>query len=441
MEVNILNFFSEAEIEEIAKNAGLVERKSPITGFKFMLAFSAGFMNTPDGTLNQLAAFLNSTCGISISPQSLDARINSMSSKFLKLCLQKAMALSMKPLEIDNEFLAFFSHIYIIDSTNFDLHPALRDMFKGSAGSASKASMRIQFVYDYLTGQMYVEIGDTDNSDAGTLHDIIQNCRLETNGNTLFLSDLGYFKKDTFLMINKNPEQFFISKLRHKICIQNMDGREIDLMNIIKKGLDNIDIKIKMGDLECRLLGQKLPENIVEQKWRKANKANKDRGRIVSDEYKAFLSYAFFITNLPENYTFNVLYTLYRIRWQIELIFKTWKSILNIHKIHSARTSRVLCEVYGKLIIASISNILYLRVQADFDCNLSYHKVLKHIKAVVIYWALSIIDGKNAHEKFIRNLAVQIVRLCRKNKQEKKPTIELLLQNLTSEKYLRLKTS
>lgn len=59
----------------------------------------------------------------------------------------------------------------------------------------------------------------------------------------------------------------------------------------------------------------------------------------------------------------------------------------------------------------------------------------------VIYWALSIIDGKNAHEKFIRNLAVQIVRLCRKNKQEKKPTIELLLLNLTSEKYLRLKTA
>lgn len=55
-------FFSESDIERLARERSLVERRSPITGFKFLLAFTTGLLNTPDGTLGQLAGFLSGAC-------------------------------------------------------------------------------------------------------------------------------------------------------------------------------------------------------------------------------------------------------------------------------------------------------------------------------------------------------------------------------------------
>ena len=90
--------------------------------------------------------------------------------------------MAKRPREFDRGVLAEFDPVYIIDSTNFDLHPSLREVFKGSSGSASKAAMRIQLVLDYLTGQLYVEIGDTKLCDAPTLQRLVESHALDIRG-------------------------------------------------------------------------------------------------------------------------------------------------------------------------------------------------------------------------------------------------------------------
>jgi hypothetical protein len=411
----------------MAKEAGFVERTSPITGFRFFLTLTNGLLNTADGTLNQLVAFLNSSSGIDVSPQAFDKRISDSGKEFLEMCLKRAIKMSVHQTNIDSGVLSFLKHIYIIDSTNFDLHPSLKEIFKGSGGSASESSMRIQFVYDYLTGEMYIRIGDADTADAVTLNDIVKGNDLSTDGNSLFLGDLGYFKTETFLILNGRKDQFFLSKLKYKVKIYDTEGNEIDLLEKLKSKPDTIDINIKIGQLNCRLIVQKLSPETVSAKIRRTNKSNK-KGKAISKEYKLFLSYGIFITNLPEQYNFKTLFTIYRIRWQIELIFKTWKSILNINKIRSAKESRIMCEVYGKLIIASLTDKIYLTVQLIYQVNLSYHKSLQLMKSLAVKWGMAIIEDTEAHKQFIGYMSKQMVRFCKKNKQKNKKNIETLLQ-------------
>lgn len=147
-EIQISCFFSEKDVEDIARKASLVERKSPITGFKFLLTFSSGLLNTPDGTLSQLAGFLSGACNTDVSPQALDGRINKMAQEFMRLMMEKTLEICKRMLCIDAKNLAGLENVYIIDSTNFELHFSLAEKFKGCGGRASKASMRIQFVFD-----------------------------------------------------------------------------------------------------------------------------------------------------------------------------------------------------------------------------------------------------------------------------------------------------
>ena len=422
----------------MAKEAGFVERISPITGFRFFLTFTNGLLNTADGTLNQLIAFLNSSSGVNVSPQALDRRISDTGKEFLAMCLKRTIKMSVKETKIDNDMLSFFSHIYLIDSTNFDLHPSLRETFKGSGGSASESSMRIQFVYDYLTGEMYIKIGDADTADAVTLNDIVKENNLSTDGNSLFLGDLGYFKTETFLILNGRKDQFFLSKLKYKVKIYDTKGNEINILEELKSNPDKIDINIKIGQLKCRLIVQKLSPETINAKIRRANK-NSKKGKAVSKDYKLFLSYGIFITDLPDRYNFKVLFAIYRIRWQIELIFKTWKSILNINKIRSAKENRIMCEVYGKLIIASLTDKIYLEVQLIYQVNLSYHKSLQFIKSLAVKWVMAIIVGTEQHKQFMRYMGEQIARFCKKNKQKNKKNIETLLQEeLVDEQLVRM---
>ena len=71
-EVNISRFFDRDEVETVARQSEFVQRRSPVTGMRFLLTITTGLLNTPDGTLAQLAAFLGATCGATVSPQAVD---------------------------------------------------------------------------------------------------------------------------------------------------------------------------------------------------------------------------------------------------------------------------------------------------------------------------------------------------------------------------------
>lgn len=441
-------FFSEEEINRLAKACGLTQRKSPITGFAFALTFTTGLLNTPEGTLSQLAAFLSSACATPVSPQAIDSRIGEAAMACLRCCLEKAfeMVNRPRPLELDAGLLKDFAHVYIVDSTNFELHPSLRDVFGGSNGAASPSAMRIQLFYDYISRHIYVQIGDTKMCDAPTLQQVVQGNALDLGDRSLFLSDLGYFKIATFKDIHSKGHAF-VTKLAFGVTLLTEQGDRLDLRKLLSTDPASFEVRVVLEGVTFRLTCQKLPDHIVNQRLRKAARsAERKRGTQISDAYRLFLQYAFFLTNLNEVFPPSQLFELYRIRWQIELIFKTWKSILKIHKIRSARLARNMCQIYGKLIIAALSTQFAGSIAALTPNRpavvLSYHRIMQHLQTVAFQLSAAIWANGATLARFITALAGDIRRLCPKKHQKSKPSIEArLAQEMAHSSPVLIKTT
>ncbi len=429
IEVKVAEFFDQQQLEAIAVQSGFVQRRSRINGMRFLLTFTAGVLNTPDGTLTQLAAFLTGTCGAAVSPQAVDQRINPMAHAFLGKCLAAALKMSGVIKKEEESALDQFDHVYVIDSTNFSLHPALSEKFKGSGGGGSAAAMRIQFLLDYRTETMHIELGDVKLADSAALAALVQKHSLPQDGVCLYLADLGYFKITTFANIQDNPDHHFLSKLQFGVKLLKADGTDLDLEQLLKSNPAEFDLTVKLGDKTCRLVGRRLPEETAGQKIRRANKDSSSKSGHISEKYRRFLHYALFITSLPPKYGMEQLYTIYRIRWQVELVFKVWKSVLSIHRIRSAKEDRVLCEVKGKLIVAVLISMISANARAVLDgVTISFHKAARYIRALAINWAQAIQVSTDHHYQFLLRLKSALVRSCRKTSSKKKPSIEQRLK-------------
>lgn len=422
--MHVETYFSAPRVEQLARQTGFVQRCSPIHGFNFLMTFTAGMLNTPGGTLAQLAAFLSSTCQTHISPQALDERLGPAAVDFMRACFHAALDLERQTREFEHlGLLAGFDHVYLIDSTGFTLHPSLAHLFKGSGGSGSPATMRLQVALDYVTGRVYVNIGDLRLGDAPTLFNMVSDEEIDLTGKCLILSDLGYFKLDTLERI-QDKKLFVLSKLMHGVTLRDADGGSVDLDALLKKKPASFDSTMFIKGRSYRIVGCRLPDEVVNQRLRKANKTAAEKGRGITDAYRIFLHYAIFLTNLPQTIPMDALYVIYRVRWQIELVFKTWKSILGIHRIQSAKYNRVMCELYGKLILAVLALRLNTMAEAKSKLPISLHRTTQTLKTMAATWACAIVAGAHAHQAVIDMFIRFVRRACKKRPGKNKPTIE-----------------
>ncbi|WP_412676493.1 transposase [Aneurinibacillus migulanus] len=63
-------------------------------------------------------------------------------------------------------------------------------------------------------------------------------------------------------------------------------------------------------------------------------------------------------------YAKEAVYALYSLRWQIEILFKVWKSIFRIHRIKKVKKERLNCHLYGTLISILISSNVTFKIRS-----------------------------------------------------------------------------
>ena len=379
--------FSFDELMTAARETGFCKRESKLNPFVFFDLLMYDSSSAKCKSLNQLAIESLSTHDIGVSKQGIDKRFNNQAVDFLKILIEKQLSVELGQ-QINPGWLSLFDRVIIKDSTRFDLPPKYQNQLPGTGGSASKAAACLQFEYDIKSGSitdLSLTAGNKpDNSNASNVLDTI-------HSNDLVIRDLGYFTFRSFSNI-LSKGAFFISRLMPKTRIYNMKDGILEELNyktlydmMKKQGLSRIEKDVLIGNepkIPVRLIMELLPDEVYEQRIRKSMKSHKRKGRQTSEKFKFLSRFNCIITNVSVDILpIEIVPALYKIRWQVELIFKIWKSVIGIHHNRTMKYTRWLCLLHIKLLMMIVNwNIIMDRRNCIFNQNsgmLSLNKCFK----------------------------------------------------------------
>lgn len=121
------------------------------------------------------------------------------------------------------------------------------------------------------------------------------------------------------------------------------DGRSINLLKELQRlhrcGIRQLDWEVCVGAkkrLPVRIIAQKVPQSVYEQRLKKA-KNDRHQSANHSKEYYLLLQWTILITNVSkEVWTPAQALRAYQFRWRIEIVFKCWKSKFQLQAIFKA---------------------------------------------------------------------------------------------------------
>lgn len=135
-----------------------------------------------------------------------------------------------------------------------------------------------------------------------------------------------------------------------------------------------------------------------------------------------------YITNaLPEDVATEHVHDLYSLRWQIELLFKTWKSFFEIDDCKEIKKERLECHLYGQLIgILLCSSTMFqmrqlLLIQKKRE--LSEYKAIYIIKDYFLLLFQAIQKSTQELSKILLRLFVLLQKNGRKSHRYEKKTV------------------
>lgn len=440
----ILEVFDEREIEKIAYKVGVCHRRgkvSPLTFLAVCIFHSEDLLNN---SLNSICNTLKIEYNIDISETGLNYRFTESAVKFLQYILDRLIKIKLPK----NRFKdCYFKKIRIADSTIIKLPVAFHDDYPGSGPKSGKdlekqfSAIKIQHEFDMLTGDILdIKIEEGTRNDALYLDYITPNVQL----GDLCLRDLGYHKISDLQRIN-TLGGFFISKIKLTSAIYTKDFKinsvtgELVQCRLEKERrvyLEQLFEHLKPGDtlsIDNVLFGnkEKFPCRLIIYKLNDDCKGVKEKNIIYNLKKKRlknsiyaekFLDIVTYVTNIPEDLAkAEHIYDFYSLRWQIEILFKCWKSIFNIDSNKNMKIERFRCGLLGTLISIALSNFIYNEIKTDAYVKdgqvLSELKGFRHIKTYFFKLKTSILDGRRSLRKVIKCIDKTLRQRCTKSKK------------------------
>jgi len=348
--------------DTLARRTGFVQRQSKLSGALFAQALVFGWLANPQASLENLAQAA-AAVGVVISAQGLDQRCTEAAAGFLEALLGAAVQAVVAADPVAIPLLQRFSAVVLLDCSTIMLPDALGLWWPGCGGSSplhTSAALKIGVRYDLCRGQLSgpaLYDGRTHESTTP-----IQHAPLPTGA--LRLADLGFFDLDVLATLSAT-DGYWLARLHRTTAVYDEAGQRWEVLALLAaQGAAQVDLIITLGvahRLHARLLAVRVPPEVADQRRRRLRAEARDRGRTPSATSLAWCDWTIFVTNLaPEMLSLREALVLARARWQIELLFKLWKSHGHIDESRSHKPWRVLTEVYAKLLAMVVQHWLLL---------------------------------------------------------------------------------
>ncbi len=413
--------------DQIARETGFVQRTSKLTGSNFAQTLVLTWLHDPTATYEQLAQSATAL-GVPITAQGIDHRFSPQAAECLKRLLAAALKQVIHATPVAIPLLRRFNGVYVQDSTTMALPAELAEVWPGCgmAAHAPKAALKVQLQLNWSDGQvLHLDLQAGCDSDRRAP---MQTERLPAGA--LRLADLGYY---SFPLWDTYTPQgvFWLSRLPPQCIVYDEQGVELDLPSLLPKVVgptyDRQVYVTQNHPFGCRLVGVRVPPEVAAARRRKVRADAKRKGYTPRARSLALCEWVLLVTNIPpEKLQATDVLVLARVRWQIELVFKLWKSQGQVDHSRSEKPYRILCEVYAKLLGLLIQHWLLI-VSGWASAKRSWFKAAKTIRQHVTTLLLAL-SQPDQMRKVLETLQACLAKGAHLNTRKTSPTtVQLLL--------------
>jgi Transposase DDE domain len=186
--------------------------------------------------------------------------------------------------------------------------------------------------------------------------------RFPLQAGQLALADRGYSNGPGIASAVKKGADVVCRLNRGALPLIDRDGRSLNVLECLRSlksrrvGEWTVHVETTFDGMAMvipgRLIAVRLPKEEADEA---RQRVRKEYGRKTSDDMLEAASYVALFTTVPsERMTPADCIALYRLRWQVELLFKRWKSICGLDELPNFIEDTVLSWVLGKILLALI---------------------------------------------------------------------------------------
>ena len=414
-----------SDADRLGRETGFIQRQVKLTGSTFVRVLVFGTLNSPQISytdMSQGAALI----GVPMSAQGMAQRFTERAARFLSCVLERAVARVVTGKAVTVPILGRFNGVYIRDSSVISLPKELSAVWRGVGGTNGEtAALKLQVRLNYSTGEL-----NGPALQAGCEHDAASPFQHQDEPvGSLALQDLGYFSLND-IQERDRQGKYVLTRYKQGTVLQTQDGRRLDLLSWLQGLHTSADIPVLVGSchrIVMRLLAFPVPQEVAEQRRRRLREYARKKQVTPKPETFALAAWTLLLTNVPrDQLSPDEALILLRVRWQVELLFKLWKSHIRIDEWRSQNPWRILCEIYAKLIGVVIMQWIFL-IDWERYPDRSLFKAAQAVQKLAILMALAVRTQNNLAE--LLNLFRSCLHAaCRLNRRRTHPaTFQLLL--------------
>jgi hypothetical protein len=419
--------------ETLAQDQSYVKRpdQAKFTPSTLVQTFVFGWWTQPDATLEQLAQ-MALRLGAEVSPQAIEQRFTARTATLLQAVLAASMQHVVRATPVAIPILQRFTGVLVQDSTTIPLPDALTTTWRGCGNDTTRgtAGLKCGVQLDLLTGALCgldLAHGRTSAHALPIQHAI-------PAAGSLRLADLGFYDLEVLRELD-HAGVFWLTRPQSNSRIRLPGHAAQPLIAVLEAdGTDGPwDTAVLVGKekpVAARLLARRVPQAIADERRRRIRAAAKEKGRAPARTAMALAAWNVVLTNIPpDRLSLEEAFVLTRVRWQIELLFKLWKSQGRVDDWRTTNPARILCEVYAKL-LALVCQHWLIAACGGSDPERSLFKAAQVIRSSVVELARALASTAQLLT-VLQTIERILKRFARLNKRRTTPTTAQRLCALT----------